>query len=81
MNYFPKALLSLLCSIIKRDHRFIKWIIAPTLGFKDFCSVSKTLRGIEALNKIEKRQVQNLNYSYFDEAKYINQLFGIVLKY
>ncbi len=27
----------------------------------------------------KKRQVNNLNYSVFNEVKYINQLFGIIL--
>ena len=36
-------------------------------------------KGIEAMNMIKKRQVNNLNYSVLNEAKYINQLFGIVV--
>jgi hypothetical protein len=40
---------------------------------------NKTLKGIEAMNMIKKRQVNNLNYSVFNKVKYINQLFGIVL--
>jgi len=46
------------------------------LGFQSFCSVSKTLKGIEALNMIKKEQINNLNYSVLGEVKYINQLFG-----
>ncbi len=49
------------------------------LGFQSFRSANKTLKGIEAMNMIKKGQVKNLNYSGFNEAKYINQLFGIVL--
>jgi hypothetical protein len=40
---------------------------------------NKTLKGIEALNMIKKGQIKNFNYSALEEAKYINQLFGIVL--
>ena len=36
-------------------------------------------KGIEAMNMIKKRQVNNLNYAVLNEVKYINQLFGIVL--
>jgi len=33
-------------NIIEQDHRFIKKISRPMLGFKDFHSVSATLAGI-----------------------------------
>ena len=49
------------------------------LGFQSFRSANKTLKGIEAMNMIKKRQVKNLNYSVLNEVKYINQLFGMVL--
>ena len=49
------------------------------LGFQFFHSASKTLKGIEAINIVKKRQVNNLNYSVFNEVKYINQLFVIIL--
>ncbi len=66
-------------NIIEQDHRSIKRIIAPMLGFQSFLSANKTLKGIEAMNIIKKGQVIDLNYSVFNEVKYINQLFGIVL--
>ena len=66
-------------NMIKQDHRSIKRIIVPMLGFQFFHSASKTLKGIEAMNMVKKRQVNNLNYSFFNEVKYINQLFGIIL--
>jgi len=40
---------------------------------------NKTLKGIEAMNMIKKRQVNNLNSFILNEVKYINQLFGIVV--
>jgi transposase-like protein len=49
------------------------------LGFQSFRSANKALKGIEAMNMIKKGQVNCLNYSVFNEVKYINQLFGIVL--
>jgi hypothetical protein len=30
------------------------------------------------MNMIKKGQIKNLNYSSLNEAKYVNQLFGIV---
>ncbi len=66
-------------NIIEQDHRSIKRIVNPMLGFQSFNTAIKTLKGIEAMNMIKKGQIKNLNYSGFNEAKYINQLFGIVL--
>ncbi len=66
-------------NIIEQDHRSIKRIVNPILGFQSFRSANKTLKGIEAMNMINKGQIKTLNYSGLNEAKYTNQLFGIVL--
>ena len=66
-------------NIIEQDHRSIKRIVNPMLGFQFFQSANKILKGIEAMNMIKKGQVNDLNYSVLNEVKYINQLFGIVV--
>ena len=66
-------------NILEQDHRSIKRIVNPMFGFQSFRYANKTLKGIEAMNMIKKRQVNNLNYSVLNEVKYINQLFDIVL--
>jgi transposase-like protein len=66
-------------NIIEQDHRSIKRIVNPMLGFQSFRSANKTLKGIEAMNMIKKGQVNDLSYSVLNEVKYINHLFGIVL--
>ena len=66
-------------NIVEQDHRSVKRIITSMLGFRSFRSASKTLKGIEAMNMVKKKQVNNLNYSVLNEIKYINQLFGLVL--
>jgi hypothetical protein len=38
-------------------------MITPMLGFQSFWSANKILKGIEAMNMVKKRQVNNLNYS------------------
>ena len=65
-------------NIVEQDHRSIKRIITKMLGFQSFRSASKTLKGIEAMSMVKKGQANNLNYSVFNEVKYINQLFGII---
>jgi putative transposase len=42
---------------VEQDHRFIKWRIQNTLGFKSFESASRTLTGIEIVRMIKKQQV------------------------
>jgi len=44
-------------NIIEGDHRFIKRIIRPMLGFKSFWSASITLAGIEIVRMIKKGQL------------------------
>jgi transposase, IS6 family len=54
-------------------------IVNPMLRFQSFQSANNTLKGIETMNMIRKGQVNDLNYSVFNEVKYINKLFGLVL--
>ena len=50
-------------NIIEQDHKSIKRIVNPMLGFQSFRSANQTLKGIEAMNMIKKGQVNDLNYS------------------
>jgi len=51
-----------LTNIGEQDHRFIKKITRPTLGFKAFHSAAATLAGIEVAHMIRKQQFQT-NYT------------------
>ncbi len=44
-------------NIIEQDHRFIKRLMRPMLGFKNFISAAATLAGIETANMIRKGQL------------------------
>ncbi|TXK96827.1 IS6 family transposase, partial [Methylococcaceae bacterium CS5] len=44
-------------NIIEQDHRNIKRITRPMLGFKNFYSAQKTLAGIELMKMIKKGQM------------------------
>jgi hypothetical protein len=44
-------------NVIEQDHRNIKRIVKPMMGFKSFNTARKTLRGIEAMNRVRKGQV------------------------
>jgi hypothetical protein len=65
-------------NIIEQDHRFIKNITKPIMGFKAFHSASATLTGIGTAHKISKGQFANnqlpshqqfiaLEYSYVEQ--------------
>ena len=63
-------------NIVEQDHRAIKRIIKPMMGFETFTSASKTIQGIKAMNMIRKGQVLD-NKSVLFEVEFVNQLFGI----
>lgn len=44
-------------NILEQDHRFIKRITRPMMGFKAFHSAAATIAGIEAVHMIRKRQI------------------------
>jgi len=46
-------------NIVEQDHRSIKRIVRPMLGFKAFHSASVTLNGIEFVRMIRKGQFKN----------------------
>lgn len=52
-------------SILEQDHRFIKRITRPTMGFKAFHSATATIAGIEVAHMIRKNQFANDNQAPF----------------
>jgi len=45
-------------SRIEQDHRAIKRIIRPMLGFKAFGTAQRTLAGIEVMHMLKKGQME-----------------------
>ena len=54
-------------NIVEQDHRFIKRITRPMLGFKAFHSAAATLAGIEAAHMIRKGQLDQTGTSAFKQ--------------
>jgi len=54
-------------NIVEQDHRFIKRITRPTLGFKAFHSATATLAGIEVAHMIRKKQFRTNHSSPFKQ--------------
>ncbi|MFV0302174.1 MAG: DDE-type integrase/transposase/recombinase, partial [Paracoccus sp. (in: a-proteobacteria)] len=54
-------------NIIEQDHRFIKRMTRPMLGFKAFHSAAATLAGIETAHMIRKGQLSTGGKTAFQQ--------------
>lgn len=54
-------------NIVEQDHRFIKWITRPMLGFKAFYSAVATLAGIEKAHMNRKGQLAQKSIPAFKQ--------------
>jgi len=63
---------------VEQDHRRIKRLIRPGLGFGSLSTARRTLAGYEALAMIRKGQVRNIGGSDMrTQATFVAGLFGI----
>jgi IS6 family transposase len=63
-------------NIVEQDHRRIKRLIDPGLGFGSFWTARRTLAGYEAMAMIRKGQVRNIGGSDINaQAAFIADLF------
>lgn len=66
-------------NVIEQDHRNIKRMVKPMLGFKSFNSARQSLRGIEAMNMIRKGQVKGIEKGEVrTQVEFVSQIFGLV---
>ncbi len=65
-------------NLIEQDHRNIKRLTKPMMGFGSFNTARRTLSGIEAMGMIRKGQVKGIRKGEnVSQAKFIEELFGI----
>src|ERR1700730_17538747 len=65
-------------NIVEQDHRRVKRLTGPGLGFGGFWTARRTLAGYEAMAMIRKGQVQNIGGSDIRaQAQLISGLFGV----
>ena len=64
-------------NIVEQDHRFIKKITTPMMGFKSFATADYTLKGIEAMHMLRKGQVELQNSPVSSVVKFISNLFHL----
>jgi transposase-like protein len=63
---------------IEQDHRFIKRLTKPGMGFHSFNTAQRTLRGFEAMNILRKRQVVGVEKGdILARTVFVFQIFGM----
>lgn len=63
---------------VEQDHRFIKRLTNPGMGFGSFNTARKTLKGYEIMNMIHKGQIVGVEKKdILGQVKFIAQLFGV----
>jgi len=67
-------------NLIEQDHRFIKRLVKPGMGFFSFETAWKTLQGYEVMNMLRKGQMQEVSKGdSLRQAAFIAELFGIAI--
>jgi len=65
-------------NMIEQDHRNIKRLTKPMIGFGSFNSARRTLSGIEAMSMIRRGQVKEISKGdSLSQAKSIEEIFGV----
>jgi IS6 family transposase len=65
-------------NLIEQDHRFIKRLVKPGMGFFSFETAWRTLQGYEMMHMIRKGQMQGVSKGdNFRQAAFIAALFGV----
>jgi len=66
-------------NLVEQDHRRIKRLVRPGLGFKNFESARRTIQGYEAMSMIRKGQVEQVKRRDGKAlASFVEDLFGAV---
>jgi transposase-like protein len=64
-------------NVVEQDHRFIKRLVKPGLGFFSAKTAWRTLQGYEVMHMIRKRQVKGVGKGDSQQqARFIASLFG-----
>ena len=65
-------------NIVEQDHRRVKRLVNPGLGFGSFNSARRTLKGYEAMAMIRKGQIRGVDKdNVTGQISFIHTLFGI----
>jgi transposase, IS6 family len=65
-------------NLIEQDHRFIKRIVNPGLGFGSFNTARRTIQSYEPMHMIRKGQVRNVEKKdILGQISFIHKIFGV----
>ncbi len=65
-------------NLIEQDHRFLKRLVKPGMGFFSVETAGRTLQGYEVMNMIRKGQVHGVGKEDIkDQVTFIASLFGM----
>ena len=65
-------------NLVEQDHRFIKRLVKPGMGFFSVETAERTLHGYEVMNMIRKGQVHGVGKGDIkDQVTFIASLFGV----
>ena len=66
-------------NLIEQDHRFIKRLVKPGMGFFSFETAWRTLQGYEIMNMLRKGQIDGRGKGdIISQVALIATLFGVV---
>jgi transposase-like protein len=66
-------------NLVEQDHRFIKWLVKPGMGFFSFETAWNTLQGYERMNMLRKGQMHGVEKGNITgQISFIASLFGLV---
>ncbi len=64
--------------MVEQDHRGIKRLIKPGMGFESFNTARRTIKGYEIMNMMRKGQIKNVDKgAVIERVRFINQIFGV----
>jgi transposase, IS6 family len=67
-------------NLVEQDHRFIKRLTKPGMGFFSFETAWRTLQGYEMMNMLRKGQVQGVDKGDVGgQVALVATLFGVVV--
>ncbi len=65
-------------NLIEQDHRFIKRLVKPGMGFFSFETAWRALQGYDVMHMIRKGQMQGVNKGdVLGQVAFIATLFGV----
>lgn len=65
-------------NLVEQDHRFIKKLVNPGLGFQSFHTARRTIIGYETMNQIRKGQIIAVEKGdILAQVEFVSQIFGV----